>query len=248
MVHPAPSILVLIAAYNEESGIGPTLNELNDTIPDSQFMVVDGNSIDKTVEVAKNNGAEVIFQEGTGKGNAISQAIQTIDFNPKYVIFTDADYTYPVSRVNEMIDILDSNPEIGMVVGSRFSRMFIPKSMTHPLYLGNRFLALAQFFLNGIKLSDPLSGLRVVRWSIIKNWRPRSRGFDIEVEMNHHIERSGYRIVEVPINYRNRLGEKKLKIKHGFKIFMRIVSESLTHHTNYASGCTSDTGTFDETD
>ena len=71
------------------------------------------------------------------------------------------------------------------------------------------------------------TGLRVVRWRILKSWEPRSKGFDVEAEMNHIVERRGYKTVEIPIQYRSRLGEKKLKLRHGFTILRRIVSESL---------------------
>ena len=81
--------------------------------------------------------------------------------------------------------------------------------------------------LNGIELRDPLTGLRVVRWEMLKNWEPKSDGFDLEVELNHHVERQGYRIVEMPIYYRPRLGEKKLKLRHGFVILKRVLLESL---------------------
>jgi hypothetical protein len=89
-------------------------------------------------------------------------------------------------------------------------------------------LAFAQEFFNGLHLNDPLSGLRVVRWNILKDWKPKSKGFDIEVEMNHHVERQGYDIIETSIPYRARLGEKKLKLKDGFIILRRIVSESIS--------------------
>jgi len=75
-------------------------------------------------------------------------------------------------------------------------------------------------------MRDPLTGLRVVRWEILKDWKPKSKGFDLEVELNHHVERKGYDIVEIPIHYRARLGEKKLKVKHGFSILKRILLES----------------------
>jgi hypothetical protein len=74
---------------------------------------------------------------------------------------------------------------------------------------------------------DPLSGLRVVRWSLLKAWKPKSRGFDIEAELNHQVERQGYKTVEIPIDYRDRLGEKKLKLRHGFTILRRIIAESI---------------------
>jgi dolichol-phosphate hexosyltransferase len=80
--------------------------------------------------------------------------------------------------------------------------------------------------MNGVALQDPLTGLRVIRWKILRGWRPRSKGFDIEVELNHQVERQGFDIMEIPIPYRRRLGEKKLKLQHGLTIFRRIVAET----------------------
>jgi len=223
-----PTVLVIIAALNEEEGIGPSLAELTEVLEDPRYLVVDGNSIDRTVEVAKEMGAEVLFQEGSGKGMAIAQAIRHVDSDVKYVVFIDADFTYPAGYLPEMIRVLEENPEVGMVTGNRFNHSFRLSSMKSPFFAGNRFLALAQRFLNRVDLRDPLTGLRVVRWRILKNWEPKSKGFDIEAEMNHRIEIQGYKTVETPIAYRSRLGEKKLKLRHGFEILKRIVTESFT--------------------
>ena len=220
------SVLVTIATLNEEEGIGPTLAELRDVLEDPMFLVVDGNSTDRTVEVAKEMGTTVLFQEGVGKGDAIAQAIKHVDSNVKYMVFIDADFTYPAGYLPEMIRILEENPKAGMVTGNRFNHKHELTSMRNPFFLGNRFLAYAQYFLNGVKLRDPLTGLRVVRWRILKNWKPKSKGFDIEAEMNHRVERLGYKTVEIPIHYRSRLGEKKLRLRHGFSILKRILSES----------------------
>ncbi len=81
---------------------------------------------------------------------------------------------------------------------------------------------------NGIKLNDPYTGLRLIRFELLKGWKPRSQGFDIEAELNHHIERLGYKIVELPIKYRKRLGKKKLGFRHGLTILRRIIIESLS--------------------
>jgi len=62
----------------------------------------------------------------------------------------------------------------------------------------------------------------------LKNWEPKSKGFDIEAEINHRVEKKGYRIVEIPIQYRNRVGAKKLRLRHGFTILRRILAESLS--------------------
>jgi len=223
-----PTVLVIIAALNEEEGIGPSLAELREVLEDPRYLVVDGNSIDRTVEVAKEMDAEVLFQESSGKGDAIAQAIRHVDSDVmKYVVFIDADFTYPAGYLPEMIRVLEENPEVGMVTGNRFNHMLTPAAMKNPFYGGNRFLAIAQRILNGVHLNDPLTGLRVVRWKILKGWKPRSKGFDFEAELNHRVERRGYQIVEVSIPYRARLGEKKLKLRHGFAILKRIIVESL---------------------
>ena len=222
-----PSILVVIAAYNEEEGIGPTMAELAEVLDDPSYLVVDGNSSDRTVEIAKDFGAEVFAQEGFGKGRAISQAIERVNKNPKYVIFIDADFTYPASYISDMIRVLDEKPRVGMVLGNRFNHLLTAAAMKNPYYAGNRFLAIAQHFLNGVDLNDPLTGLRVVRWDILKGWKPKSKGFDVEAEMNHRVERKGYEIVEISIPYRVRVGQKKLRLRDGFTILKRIISESL---------------------
>jgi len=75
-------------------------------------------------------------------------------------------------------------------------------------------------------LRDPLTGLRVVRAKILRNWKVKSRGFDIEIELNHQVEREGFGIVELPIQYRARLGTKKLGLKHSAEILVRILLET----------------------
>ena len=189
--------------------------------------MVDGNSFDKTVEAAKSLGAEIVFQDGRGKGDAFAKAIEHIDPDTDYVIITDADFTYPAKYIPEMIQTLEKNPRIGMVCGNRFTEDL---DRTMPcitvFYFGNRLIAFTHNFLNGIQLADPLTGLRVVRAEILRNWKVKSKGFDIEVELNHRVEREGFGIVEIPIQYRERLGEKKLKVRHGAEILRRILLET----------------------
>ena len=220
------SAQLLVAALNEEHGIGPTLTEFLDVLGTPNVLVVDGHSRDRTVEIAKNLGAEIAFQDGIGKGNAIAKALEHIDLTVKYVILTDADYTYPAEYVPEMIEILERYPQVGMVCGNRFSGDIKPKAVRSSFYFGNKLLAFAHNLFNGVSLHDPLTGLRVIRAEIIRDWSVKSQGFDIEVEVNHHVERKGYTIVEVPIKYRQRLGKKKLKVRHGATILKRILQEA----------------------
>jgi len=221
-----PSAQVVIAALNEEEGIGLTISELIKTLNNPRILVVDGRSTDRTVEVARSMGAEIVFQDGLGKGDALAKAIKHSDPEADYVVITDADYTYPAEYVPQMIRILERNPDVGMVCGNRFNTDFPLNEMHDVLYFGNRMIAFLHNLLNGVALADPLTGLRVVRAEILRSWKVKSKGFDVEVELNHQVEREGFGIAEIPIQYRERLGEKKLGIRHGAEILRRIMLET----------------------
>ena len=227
---PRSSIMAIIPALNEEEGIGLTIEELRHYLDNARVLVVDGRSVDRTVEIAKGLDADVILQAGKGKGDAIACAIREVKGDFDYVVLTDADYTYPAEFVPRMIKILDENPKVGMVCGNRFNAHFHLEGMKNTFYMGNRLLAFTHTMLNGVDLRDPLTGLRVLRWEILKGWTPKSKGFDIEVELNHRVERRGFGIREIEIPYRPRLGKKKLKLRHGLSIARRIVLESLNVH------------------
>jgi glycosyltransferase involved in cell wall biosynthesis len=228
MKNECSPISVVIATLNEEEGIGPTLGELQQVLKYPYLLVVDGNSVDRTIEIAKNMGADVVLQEGKGKGAALFQGVRKVNHGSRYIVFTDADYTYPAEFIPKMIEVMDHDPNIGMVIGNRFDgENNQSKSITNPFYLGNKILAIAHNVLNGVRLGDPLSGLRVVRAEILERWKPKSTGFEVETELNFFVEREGYKISEIPIDYRSRLGEKKLKVHHGLAIMKRILTESL---------------------
>ena len=223
---PHYSAQLIIAALNEAPGIGLTIVEMKNTLGEIPVLVVDGNSDDRTVEIAKNLGAKVVCQDGVGKGDALTKALEEADLNTHYIILTDADYTYPAQYVPAMIKVLDENPFVGMVCGNRLSENVDEEALSSVFHMGNKLLAFVHKMLNGVPLEDPLTGLRVIRAEILRGWRLQSKGFDIEVELNHLVERRGFEIREIPINYRARLGEKKLKISHGFTILKRMLLET----------------------
>jgi dolichol-phosphate mannosyltransferase len=220
------STQIVIAALNEEQGIGGTILELQKNLNAPRIIVVDGKSSDRTVEVAKDLGVDVLLQESKGKGSAVAEALGYIDDDVEYVVLTDADYTYPAEYLPEMIEILEQNPDVGMVCGNRFNGKVDDKALLDRFYIGNRLLASAHSFFNGVSLHDPLTGLRVIRADILRDWKVKSSGFDIEVELNHQVEKTGFKIVEVPIQYRQRLGDKKLKMRDGASILKRILLET----------------------
>jgi dolichol-phosphate hexosyltransferase len=217
---------VIIATLNEEEGIGPTLEEISRKIDPNQVLVVDGHSDDRTIEIAKDFGATILFQDGMGKGDAVAKAVRYIGSEVDYVVITDADFTYPAGHIPEMMQILENSPQVGMVCGNRFNDYAEESALHNLFYFGNKLLAFSHSLLNGVTLQDPLTGLRVIRAGILKEWQIKSKGFDIEVEMNSEVAGRGFGIVEVPIKYRKRLGEKKLKVSDGTTILKRMMLES----------------------
>jgi dolichol-phosphate mannosyltransferase len=221
------SAQLIIAALNEEHGIGLTIAEMKDTLEEITVLVVDGKSRDLTVEIAKSLGAEVVCQDGFGKGDALAKALEHADLNVDYIVLTDADYTYPAEYVPKMIKKLEENPLVGMVCGNRLTGDVDKEALHSVFHTGNKLLAFFYNIFSGVSLQDPLTGLRVIRAEILRGWIPKSKGFDIEVELNNLVERRGFAIREVPISYRARLGEKKLKLIHGVTILKRIILETL---------------------
>jgi dolichol-phosphate hexosyltransferase len=218
---------IFIAALNEEEGIGATISELSENINAKRILVIDGHSHDRTVQIAKDHGAEIFFQNGKGKGDALAKAVQCMDSDVEFVVITDADFTYPAEHLPEMIQILERMPQVGMVCGNRFSSQTEGNAFQGRFTIGNKLLKFAHGFLNDVDLQDPLTGLRVIRADILRKWAIKSKGFDIEVELNHQVGKQGFETIEVPIGYRERLGEKKLKMRHGATILKRILFESL---------------------
>ncbi len=108
---PTQPTNIFIAALNEEEGVGATISELSENINSKRILVIDGHSIDRTVDVAKDHGAEIFFQDGKGKGDALAKAVQCMDTNVKYIVITDADFTYPAEHIPEMIEILEKMPQ-----------------------------------------------------------------------------------------------------------------------------------------
>lgn len=222
------TLVVAVPSLNEEPGIGHTLTEIAETLNDPTVVVIDGGSVDRTVEIAREMGADVIPQFGKGKGAAVSQIVNHLDDDLRYVALIDADYTYPATCIPEMLSMLERDPTVGMVTARRTYGNILGKRPLFDLYFaGNRLLTIAHRLLNGVDMRDPLTGLRVVRSDLLRGWNPQSKGFDIEVELNWHVKQSGYGIVEIPIQYRARLGEKKLKARHGLSIMRRILVMAL---------------------
>ncbi|MEM1559974.1 MAG: glycosyltransferase family 2 protein [Nitrososphaerota archaeon] len=216
--------ILVIPTLNEEEGIMPTIKEYRRVMPDLEILIIDGGSIDKTRDYALNAGARVLHLNKKGKGVAVAAALEYLrkSYNPEFVIFTDGDHSYPADYLPKMIKLIESDKSVGAVLGDRLSNAPRSKYLTDIYFFGNFLIRGLYRYWRSINLRDPLSGLRVVRWRAISDWKPFSKGFEIETEMNLYILSKGWRIMEVPINYRRRIGKKKLKIRDAIPIIRTL--------------------------
>lgn len=223
-------ISILLPALDEES----TIESVIDGIPTQklenrgfnvEIMVVDGHSTDRTQEIAKEKGARVLTQNGKGKGMGVRKAFEV--FEGDYLFMMDADDTYPGYRILDMLLMLQYN-EYDVVMGSRFRGNIEPGAMSKLNYLGNLMLTRTanRLFSNGRRISDVCTGMWGFRGDVVKNLNLSAVHFEIEAEMFAKCSKKGYRIGEVPIEYRKRSTASKLNsMTHGTKIFSRLLTE-----------------------
>ncbi|RLG79959.1 MAG: glycosyl transferase [Thermoprotei archaeon] len=206
------NITVIIPTLNEAKAIGSVIDEVLEIgIPRKNIIVVDGGSTDGTVEIARSKGVQVIFQEGTGKSLAIKTGLKYV--KTPYVVVMDGDYTYPAKHILDLYaKILEGHD---LVIGARKCG----KGTQHMVYrFGNWVLTKSFNLLFGTRMSDVLSGMYIARTERLREVVFEMPHFSVESEIAAHIATTTGRIAEIPIHYRRRLGEKKLRILHGLTI------------------------------
>ncbi|MDX8551071.1 S-layer glycoprotein N-glycosyltransferase AglJ [Methanospirillum purgamenti] len=211
---PREQVCVLIPTLNEEPTIGIIILKFLE-IGYSDILVIDGNSIDKTREIASASGATVIVQEGKGKGSAFIQAIKHI--KKPYIILIDGDNTYDPEQADALISPLLSGYD--QTIGNRLCGT--NTSAFHRLnLLGNRILNWLFKVSHGRYLYDILTGYRAFTLESLQRMRLYEEGFGIETEISAEAVRNDDRVAIIPVTYGERVGsDTKLDPIHdGLKI------------------------------
>ena len=221
-----PTFVIVIPALNEEKSIGVVLDEISSIFEgrDYSVVVVDGNSVDGTPEIARKRGAIVISQLGKGYGDALlsgfNYAIDELD--PYVIAMMDADMTYDPKDIPVLMEpILDDKADL--VVGNRFKGM---EKGAMPIFnrMGNRVLSWIARLALKIRIYDTQCGIRIFRTDLLDGLNLSKKGMPFAIEMLAEAKFSGARISEVPVSYRPRVGVTKLSpIKDGLMIFGTIL-------------------------
>jgi glycosyltransferase involved in cell wall biosynthesis len=203
-------VSVVFPAYNEEDGIAQAVTDFGAVEAVDEVLVVDNNSRDATASRAEAAGARVVRESRQGYGNALRRGLA--DARGEYVVLAEPDGTFMGKDVLKLLAYAD---DFDLVLGTRTTRELIwhGANMGWQLRWGNWFVAkLLQVLFGGPSLSDCGCTLRLIRRSAVDRLIPRFTvgGSHFLPEMVCLALLNGLRLVEVPVNYRDRLGESKI--------------------------------------
>jgi len=206
-------LTVVIPTLNEAEAIGKVIDELK-SYEYNNILVVDGHSMDRTADIARERGARVVLQETNGKGGALRTAIKLVQ--TPYMLVMDGDYTYNPMSIKNLLQFGETNDE---VIGVRRNRENIPLLNR----IGNWILNRTFKLLIGSPSSDVCSGMYLLRTEFARQIAITAESFDVEVEIAAQAATQGT-IAEAPVDYRRRVGRRKLRpFKDGLSILASIV-------------------------
>ena len=215
-------IAVLIPCYNESKTIEKVVKDYKRVLPKADIYVYDNNSSDGTDKIAKKAGAIVEYEYQQGKGNVIRSMFRDIDADCYLMI--DGDDTYPSENAKEMCDLVLEG-KADMVIGDRLSSTYFTENKRPFHNFGNKIV---RFLINKLfknKVKDIMTGYRAFSYEFVKSFPVLSKGFEIETEMTIHAVDKNFKLIEVPVNYRDRPEGSVSKLntyKDGFKVLKTI--------------------------
>lgn len=221
-------IVVVIPAFNEENSVGKVVRDIPKDCVD-EVIVVDNNSSDATEQSALAEGATVLSEPKQGYGAACLKGlayVDTLNPLPDVVVFLDADYSdYPEELPSLVRPILEDGMDL--VIGSRALGDREKGSMTLPQVFGNRLATTLLRWFYKVEFTD-LGPFRAIRYDALKHINMVDTNYGWTVEMQLKAAKLGLRTTEVPVTYRQRIGQSKVSgtvkgaVSAGYKILYTI--------------------------
>jgi len=212
-----PVIGLILPARDEEQALPFVLRELPAGLV-RRTVVVDNGSRDRTAEVARAAGAEVVHEPRPGYGQACLAGIAALDrpgpgdapaLGPGDVVaFLDADHSdYPEELPAIVGPVLDGRADF--VIGSRILGGAGMRALLPQAWFGNRLACLLMRLFFGARYTD-LGPFRALRWEALRGLGMVDRTFGWTIEMQLKAHAQGLRVLEVPVRYRSRIGRSKI--------------------------------------
>lgn len=230
------SVAVILPAYNEEQTIAQTIEDFRAALPEASIWVINNRSNDATEQLALETLTRlgcfggVINERRPGKGNAVRRAF--LDIDADIYVLADADMTYPATQARDLMAAVLAG-EADMVVGDRHSAGHYAAENKRALHgFGNRLVRDLVNRLFRANLADIMSGFRVFSRRFVKSYPILVEGFEIETDMTLHALDKRFRIVEIPVEYRDRpfgSASKLSTIRDGTRV-LNTIGNILRHY------------------
>ena len=230
--------LVVIPTYNEAESIEALLNSIFDTVYGCEVLVIDDGSPDKTAEICKKLREKhqhlhlMERSEKSGLGSAYRDGFAwALDREFDEIIEMDADGSHQVADLMRMIDAVSRDPQAGLVIGSRWikggSTLNWSKAREILSRVANRYVRIAL----GMGVHDSTSGFRIYSAATLRRINIdhiRSEGYSFQIEMTRAAKKTGAKILEVPITFKEREnGVSKMSKKIVFEAIFLVTAWGL---------------------
>lgn len=221
-------IRVIIPALNEEKSIAKVIDEIPRALV-KEIIVCDNNSLDKTGKVAKNAGATVLVEKEKGYGASCLKGIDyvnNLNEQTDIIVFLDGDYSDYPEEMNHVVAPIQNN-KADLVIGSRALGQKEKGSLTPQQVFGNWLATKMLHAFYDVKFTD-LGPFRAIRLETLNQLQMKDRNYGWTVEMQIKAAKQNIRCVEVPVNYRQRIGFSKVSgtvkgaIMAGYKIIFTL--------------------------
>jgi 2-polyprenyl-3-methyl-5-hydroxy-6-metoxy-1,4-benzoquinol methylase len=203
------SLTVGMLTMNEEESIAAMIGEIRRVAPDAKILCVDSSTKDKTPEIAKSLGARVLRQvPPRGHGPAMELLMYEAAKESDLLVYLDCDFTYPADMIPVVRRLVE---EEGVDVVNCARTRTRPAAMPVPNFLANRAFAAMAHAMHGVPTCDVHSGMRAYRAAAIRAFDFDGEGDALPIDTLLWPAKCGYHVVEMPIDYNERVGQSKLR-------------------------------------
>lgn len=222
-IQNAPSLSIVVPAYNEENGLGGVLRHLSELKQEHNFeiIVVDDGSQDQTAEVVRQFADIKLIQhpQNRGYGAALKSGIRQA--NSDTICITDADGTYPNDRIPSLVAHMVAQ-DGDMVVAARTGENVAIPLIRRP---AKWFITRLASYVAGVHIPDLNSGLRIFsRETALSFFSILPDGFSFTATITLGMLTNGYKVEYLPIDYHQRIGRSKIKPIQDTLNFIQLIS------------------------
>lgn len=226
-------ITILIPTLNEEEGIGATLDDVNREAFaklgwDLEFLIIDGDSKDRTKAEAEARGARVVVDRRKGYGRAYKTGFS--EATGDIIVTGDADGTYPFDHAHEYVAHLRDN-DLDFVTCNRYGELK-DGAMSSKHKLGNWVLSATARALFRVRVHDSQSGMWIIRRSALDRMPFKSfsdgMAFSQEIKIEA-FKRGDVAAAEISSELRPRIGDAVIETwADGFGNLRALVKKRLS--------------------